>query len=289
VLSELYLDEIKDTSYCPRNAAPGTHGEEMKPLIGQAVCFAYLVLLPVALGGCAATAPAIVGSGANPTAPAEQLVIVRTADWDAPTGTLLCYQRSRLGDVWTQVGEPCEVNLGRKGLAWGLGLHGGNLGEGPEKHEGDGRSPAGVFRLSAVYGYAPRSSVEFLRMPYVEATAACQCVDDVHSAYYNLVLDSLSVAQTDWTSSERMRPRSGDWNKWGVIVDHNMSPRAPGRGSCIFLHVSEGRGVPTSGCTSIEEERITGLVKWLDAEKHPVLVQLPHAQYVSWESRWRLP
>jgi D-alanyl-D-alanine dipeptidase len=146
-----------------------------------------------------------------------------------------------------------------------------------------------VFRLSAVYGYAPRTSVGFLNMPYIEATATCQCVDDVRSVYYNLVLDSLAVLRADWTSRERMRPRVGDWNKWGVIVDHNMSPREPGRGSCIFLHVTEGRGVPTSGCTSIEEDRIATLVRWLDARRHPVLVQLPLAEYALRRSGWRLP
>lgn len=217
------------------------------------------------------------------------MILVRTPGWDTPTGTLICYERSRLGDAWTQVGEPCEINVGRAGLAWGRGLHGGTLGEGPEKREGDGRSPAGAFLLSAVYGYTQRDSVRFLRMPYIEATATCQCVDDVRSVYYNLVIDSLSVAQADWTSRERMRPRAGDWNKWGVIVDHNMNPREPGRGSCIFLHVTEGRGVPTSGCTSIEEERIAALVRWLDAEKHPVLVQMPYLQYSDWQPRWRLP
>ena len=261
----------------------------MKTPIALIVCIASPALLVLPLGGCVSTVPAIVGHATNPTAHTEQLVVVRTPEWDSPTGTLLCYERSRLGDAWTQVDDPCEVNVGRTGLAWGWGLHGGTLGEGPEKREGDGRSPAGVFSLSAVYGYAPRDSVGFLRMPYIEATAACQCVDDVHSTYYNLVLDSLSVAQADWTSNERMRPHAGDWNKWGVIVDHNMNPREPGRGSCIFLHVSEGRGVPTSGCTSIQEERIAALVGWLDAKKHPVLVQLPHPQYLHWNSRWRLP
>jgi D-alanyl-D-alanine dipeptidase len=232
---------------------------------------------------------AIAGQATNPTAQAGQIVVVRTPEWDSPTGTLLCYERIRLGDAWRQVGEPCEINVGRSGLAWGQGLHGGTLGEGPEKREGDGRSPAGVFRLSAVYGYASRDSVHFLRMPYIEATATCQCVDDVRSAYYNLVLDSLSVAQADWTSRERMRPRAGDWNKWGVIVDHNMNPREPGRGSCIFLHVSEGRGVPTSGCTSIEEERIAALVGWLDADRHPALVQLTQGRYLQWKALWGLP
>lgn len=246
-------------------------------------------LLSCSLGGCASTKTNIVGSATDPTAQSEQLVVVRTAGWDAATGTLTCYERGRLGDAWTRVGEPCEVNLGSAGLAWGRGLHGGSLGDGPEKQEGDNKSPAGAFRLSTVYGYAPRSAVGDLKMPYIEATATCQCVDDVRSAYYNLVLDSLSVARADWTSRERMRSTRGDWYKWVVIVDHNRSPREPGRGSCIFLHVSEGRGVPTSGCTAIEEQRIAALVKWMDAGKHPILVQLPELQYAQWKPRWQLP
>ncbi len=253
------------------------------------VCVASPTLLAFLLGGCASTKTDLVKAAANPTARAEQLVVVRTADWNAPTGTLICYERGRLGDAWTRAGDPCEVNIGRAGLAWGQGLHGGNLGEGPEKLEGDSKSPAGVFQLSAVFGYAPRATVEFLKMPYIEETASCQCVDDVHSEYYNLVLDSLSVAHADWTSHERMRPAKGDWYKWGVIVDHNLSPREAGRGSCIFLHVSEGRGVPTDGCTSMEEDRIVALVRWLDAGRHPVLVQLPELQYAHWRPRWQLP
>ncbi len=261
----------------------------MKSPSGAFVSFAITTMLSLTLGTGAFAGPPGAGQAMDPTAQAKQMVLVQTANWDSLTGTLICYERSRLGDPWIQVGEPCEINVGRAGLAWGSGLHGGTLGEGPEKREGDGRSPAGVFRLSAVYGYAPRTSVQFLKMPYIEVTATCQCVDDVRSAYYNLVLDSLSVAQADWTSRERMRPRAGDWNKWGVIVDHNMSPREPGRGSCIFLHVTEGRGVPTSGCTSIEEARIADLVKWLDPGKSPVLVQLPHLQYLEWKPRWRIP
>ncbi len=261
----------------------------MKQLIALIVYVAFLLLFSFLLWGCGSARTNIVGTATNPTAQAEQLVLVQTADWDAPTGTLICYERNRLGDAWTQIGEPCEVNLGKAGLAWGWGLHGGSLGEGPEKREGDGKAPAGVFRLSAVFGYAPRSTVGFLSMPYIEVTASCQCVDDVHSAYYNLVLDSLSVAHADWTSRERMRSTRGDWYKWGVIVDQNMSPRTAGRGSCIFLHVSEGRGVLTTGCTSIEENRIVALIRWLDAGKHPVLVQLPEQEYVQWKPRWQLP
>jgi len=120
-------------------------------------------------------------------------------------------------------------------------------------------------------------------------TSTCQCVDDVHSRYYNLVLDSLSVDSADWKSHERMHPSAGDWYKWGIFIDNNVSPREGGRGSCIFLHVSEGPGIPTSGCTAMSEATIVTLIRWLEAAKHPVLVQLPELQYERLKPRWQLP
>ena len=261
----------------------------MKPHTGQIVHFTSWALAFSILGGCVSMQTAVEGSSTDPTAQAEQLVVVRTADWNALTGTVSWYERTRLGDAWTQVGEPGEVEIGSAGLAWGTGLHGGALDAGPVKHEGDNKSPAGAFRLSGVFGYAPRSSVEFLKMPYHEMTSTCQCVDDVHSRYYNLVLDSLSVQNADWKSRERMRPPVGDWYKWGVVIDNNVSPRESGFGSCIFLHVSEGRGVATSGCTAMDEERIVSLIGWLNAEKHPILVQLPEHEYDQRKACWQLP
>ena len=41
------------------------------------------------------------------------------------------------------------VSVGRNGAAWGLGLHAAQP-QGPQKQEGDGRAPAGVFTLGAI-------------------------------------------------------------------------------------------------------------------------------------------
>jgi len=266
--------------------ALGDASKMKKDLVPLFLFAAFPVFL---IGRCIFSQTAAEGSAKDPTARAEQLVVVRTPGWDAAAGTLTLYERSRLGETWTRVGEPCDVNVGSAGLAWGLGLHGGVLDGGPEKLEGDNRSPAGAYSLSSVFGYAPRAGMGLLKMPYLEVTSSCQCVDDVHSRYYNLVLDSLSVDHADWISHERMRPPKGDWYKWGIVIDQNTNPREAGRGSCIFLHVSEGRGIPTSGCTAMDEDRIVALIRWLDAGKHPVLVQLPDSEYVQLKPRWQLP
>src|SRR5437016_550418 len=105
----------------------------------------------LALLGACASAPRTGSdlSAARPLATARQLVVVRSADWQATSGELRRYQRREAG--WSEVGDPAPVTLGRSGLAWGRGLHGAPPGR-PIKREGDGRAPAGAFALTASFG-----------------------------------------------------------------------------------------------------------------------------------------
>ena len=178
--------------------------------------------------------------------------------------------------------------IGRNGLGWGAGLHSqAGLG-GPIKREGDGKSPAGVFLLSGAFGYAPVKEMKWVRLPYVQCTAALQCVDDTNSARYNSLIKTDSVAQVDWCSAEAMR-RTDDLYRLGILVEHNTKPMVPGGGSCIFLHIWAGPQTPTTGCTAMPAERLEQLLKWLRAEAKPVLVQLPQDQYRRLQRQWELP
>lgn len=87
-----------------------------------------------ALCACAAKRPdaPVAPSSAGPLAGSSQLVLVLAKDWSATTGELRAY--SRVDGAWKladgelsgPLGGPLFVNLGRKGLAWGAGLHGQN-------------------------------------------------------------------------------------------------------------------------------------------------------------------
>jgi L,D-peptidoglycan transpeptidase YkuD (ErfK/YbiS/YcfS/YnhG family) len=218
-----------------------------------------------------------------------QMVVVTTAGWDATDAVLRRYARPSAGAPWTAVGEPVRAVVGRTGLAWGTGIRSMPDGDdGPVKREGDGKAPAGVFRLTSTFGYAPADSAAWIKLPYHPADASVECVDDSDSRFYNALVDRDTIAAPDWRSHEEMR-RSDELYRWGVWVDHNTGPARPRGGSCIFLHVWRGPGQPTVGCTAMARADLEALLAWLDPRARPVLAQLPDDRYARLRAEWRLP
>jgi D-alanyl-D-alanine dipeptidase len=101
-----------------------------------------------------------------------------------------------------------------------------------------------------------------------------RCVDDRRSRYYNRIVERGKVTK-DWRSAERMKFPSGLY-RYGIFVAHN--PRnVPGAGSCIFMHIKKSNGRPTVGCTAMGQKELLEVMRWLDPEKNPVLVQAPRS------------
>ena len=205
----------------------------------------------------------------------KQILIVVTKDWNTAQGNLCYYEKEK--DKWLKVSNDINVGLGYSGLGWGSGLIDFNKAAGPIKHEGDGKSPAGVFNLSYSFGYLPSDSLSCLKFPYKQVTTNIECVDDTTSKYYNTLVDVEKTSKT-WKRSEIMKGK-GNHYKYGIFVDHNSNPPIPGCGSCIFIHVWEGLGKSSSGCTTLSEEEIIKLLHWLDAKKDPLLIQIPEIEF----------
>lgn len=231
--------------------------------------------------------PAVAQAQSTSPVPAEsrQMLLSVSTDWNATTARLQAYERRSPRDPWVAVGEPFDASLGRTGLAWGRGLHPAGLA-GPEKREGDGKSPAGVFDLRLVTGYAATAPAG-TGLPYREATATLRCVDDARSRWYNQLVDEAAVTR-DWSSAEDMRLGS-DLYRLVVWVGHNDAPAVPGGGSCIFLHLRSGPGAVTSGCTAFERTPMERLLRWLDPRSRPVLIQLTQEERTARAREWGLP
>src|SRR3954454_16057486 len=85
-----------------------------------------------------------------------QAVIVTTTDWTSVKGTARLFERKDRNAKWEPVGEEFPVVVGRNGLGWAE-ENGATDASVPVKHEGDGKAPAGLFPLTAVFGRPPRS------------------------------------------------------------------------------------------------------------------------------------
>lgn len=224
-------------------------------------------------------------------ADAQQLVLVTVPGWDSTQGTLRRYERSA-DDGWHAVDAAQPVVIGRSGAAWGLGLHDipADAGGAPVKREGDGRSPAGVFAIGEAFGYAAQAETA---LPYAAMDAGDYCVDVPASPLYNRIVDVADVGtEAVEGSTEPMRRdlhAGGDQRyRLGFVIAHNARAR-PQAGSCIFAHLWKSPDSTTAGCTAMAPPTMQALLRWLDADRHPLFVLLPQAEYRRLWRAWRLP
>jgi L,D-peptidoglycan transpeptidase YkuD (ErfK/YbiS/YcfS/YnhG family) len=216
----------------------------------------------------------------------QQCVVGVSPDWSSSSVTLSCYEK-RNGQ-WTRVHGPWPGRLGKSGSVWGRGLS-----PIPEqaaiKKEGDGKAPAGVFRIGGAWGY-DAAIQRHPKLFYRRITPRDLWVEDVASPAYNshLILDHDPA--TAWEKKQQMR--QGDHaHSLKLFIAHNAPPQVVrGGGSAIFFHIWRGGGSkPTAGCTTLAEDRLRTMIAWIDPTKQPLYVLLPSAEYEKYRSPWSLP
>jgi L,D-peptidoglycan transpeptidase YkuD (ErfK/YbiS/YcfS/YnhG family) len=217
----------------------------------------------------------------------RQLVLVTVADWNTDHGTLRTFNRGKHG--WVPAGIDAPVTIGKNGAGWGLGLNEPRT-DGPVKREGDNRSPAGVFRIGTIFGYAEKADTA---MPYRALTATDYCVDVSGAAQYNRIVDAKVVGEAAVKgSTEPMRRdihANGDQRyRLGFNIEQNPDAK-PLAGSCIFGHLWKSPTDATSGCTAMTPPVMQSLVAWLKPRQKPVFVLLPQSAYLKIRAQWKLP
>lgn len=243
-----------------------------------------LILLAAALLCCLSAAPA---AAEERLGRSLQALVVTTADWPSGDASLQLYERTDTRSLWAPAGQSIPAVVGRNGLAWGSGIHPDPPAEGPQKREGDGKAPAGIFPLGPSFGYESGKSVPWIGLPYRQMGESDKCVDDSVSIFYNRLVEEGNGFR-DWGSREDMK-RSDEQYRLGVVIGHNQYPVAPGGGSCIFLHIWKEPSFSTSGCTALSASDLEAILRRLRSESHPVLIQLPQAEYDRLRGPWGLP
>jgi L,D-peptidoglycan transpeptidase YkuD (ErfK/YbiS/YcfS/YnhG family) len=214
----------------------------------------------------------------------KQLILSIAPAWDSTSGQLQCFERN--GSAWKPATPVWSVLYGKGGLAWGRGVRGENE-PGIKKAERDRRAPAGVFRIGKIYTY-DAALPPGANFPFHTVTAADAWIDDPTLPDYNRHVTIDLRNPPPWYDKQKMR--LGDFAyRWLVEIRHNADPPVPGAGSAIFFHIRRGVDRPSSGCTTMAEQNLVKLIRFLRPEANPHYALLPRTAYDAKWKAWGLP
>lgn len=168
-------------------------------------------------------------------ADSRQVVAVYGAGKNSPDSTVTLFTKH--GAVWKQE------------RSWAA--HNGRKGWTTDHHEGDLRSPVGVFTLSDAGGVLAAPGV---KLPYTRS-AAFQAPHYWKKAYWH---DFDYVIAIDYNRVK------------GTAPNDPTRPQGQSKGGSIWLHMDHGSG--TSACVSQSESAMRYLLRTLDPRLHPVVV-----------------
>lgn len=185
-------------------------------------------------------------------AAARQIVLVTVPDARKHAATLRGLTRTDGG--WKTTLAPMPARIGERGLA-----------APGQKREGDLKTPSGRFALATAFGRAP-SPPSGCALPYRQATERDFWVDAPHSPAYNTWVHGSKPP----VSAETLLREDGLYD-YALVVEYNIRPVVPGKGSAIFLHIWRTDATPTAGCVAVSRSDILRLLRWLRPDAAPEL------------------
>lgn len=219
---------------------------------------------------------------------AKQMIVCVAPAGNSFEGTLQLFHRDATGR-WQVDGNPWPVLFGRGGLAWGRGINPPQPGL--QKVEGDHRNPAGLFKIGFVLGYAPTLPDGAKGWPYHQVTDRDAWIDNPALSqfpYNHLYTLPPGAPFPPWWPMEHMH-LGDDAYRWLVLIEHNYDHPVSGAGTEIFFHIRRGDHYRTAGCTTMEEDRLESLIKWLQPGSHAMLAELTRDDYARVWNEWHLP
>jgi L,D-peptidoglycan transpeptidase YkuD (ErfK/YbiS/YcfS/YnhG family) len=149
-------------------------------------------------------------------------------------------------------GRRYDCVLGRNGLS-------------ADKHEGDGATPIGHYRLIEGYFRADRVTPPPTTLPMHAITRDMGWCDDPAHADYN------RRVPLPFAASHEELWREDHCYDLLLVIGYNTEHPEPGRGSAIFLHLLHDDGRPTAGCVAVSRETLLALLPELTAETRILL------------------
>ena len=209
------------------------------------------MLAAVLASTLALACPQNLASSVGAPATARQLVTVEAKTMRTTYAELRTWRKVR--GCWVAAAGPYVARLGENGLS-------------SNRREGDGTTPTGTYSIGpTMYGNEPNPGVRFR---YRRLRCGDWWNEDPRSPTYNSFQHVPCGQKPPFAASDGMweKPRHYPFL---AIVEYNMRPVVPGRGSGIFLHAQTGG--PTIGCISLRKPELRAVLRWLRPADAPVI------------------
>ena len=136
-----------------------------------------------------------------------------------------------------------KCSLGKKGIT-------------SNKKEGDLKTPEGTFPLKYVMYRPDRVKKPKTNLPIYVIKKNHVCCDDPKSSFYNKIFETNNsdLGEKLW--------RKDILYDILVVIGYNYNTIIKGKGSAIFLHLSNTDTIATKGCVAIEKENMIKLLEF---------------------------
>jgi L,D-peptidoglycan transpeptidase YkuD (ErfK/YbiS/YcfS/YnhG family) len=238
----------------PTSAAVASSAIRIGAIYSEAV-LALAVLVSTLTVAC----PPNLANGLATPATAQQLVTVEAKVARTTYAELRTWRR--VDGCWVAASGPHTARLGKNGLS-------------ANRREGDGTTPTGTYRIGrTMYGNEANPGVRFR---YRRLRCGDWWNEDPSSPTYNSFQHVACGTKPPFGGGSE-----GMWQQprpypYLAVVEYNMRPVVPGRGSGIFLHAQTGG--PTIGCISLRKDQLRAVLRWLRPAAAPVIAIGTRAQ-----------
>ena len=211
-----------------------------------------MLALAVLASTLAAACPANLANGIATPATARQLVTVEAKVARTTYAEVRTWRR--VDGCWVAAAGPYPARVGKNGLS-------------SSRREGDGTTPTGTYRIGrTMYGNEANPGVRFR---YRRLRCGDWWDEDPASPTYNSFQHVACGARPPFAGGSE-----GMWQQprpypYLAVVEYNMRPVVPGKGSGIFLHAQTGG--PTIGCVSLRKAELRAVLRWLRPDDAPVI------------------
>ena len=182
----------------------------------------------------------------------KQVILVTTKGYNTYNAQIQTFEKNSKGK-WKRV-HNYKGYIGKNGFA-------------DNKREGDGKSPTGKYTIGDAFGYKGNPNT---KLNFRKSTSNDVWVDDPKSKYYN-TWQKKNRKGKDWNSAESMMHRLYEY---GFVINYNTN-QVPYKGSAIFMHTGSSY---TVGCTATSQSNLISILKWIDPNKKPVIIQTPESR-----------